>query len=292
MRVKTKFITLHINNLFFLVVPVIVLTGYLREYVVTFAAITFHEVGHLVSAVLLGKKIHVIRILPIGLNIDIELGTDSRWKHFLIYLSGPVANILLFTIFSVLNSYYYTGSSNMRFFVLVNIYLAIFNLLPVTPLDGGRILNEILTGWVGLFLAAKYIKKISIIICVVLILIGIVQSFSNPYNFSLIFISVFILFSLKQGKTEAALMNIKKIIYRRSRLFKKGVYPARDLVVIKTTYLGETIKNMDFDRFHIIHVLDNDLKLIKIFTEQEVFEAMLKREGDITFEELLESNTD
>ena len=82
-------------------------------------------------------------------------------------------------------------------------------------------------------------------------------------------------------------MNVKSIIYRRSRLLKKGVYQARDLVVLKTTMVSEIIKNMDFDRFHIIHVLDDDLKLVKSLTEQEIMDAIFENSADITFGELV-----
>jgi len=288
LKIKEKHFTLHIDWLFIPTMPLVIYAGYFKEYLITFCTILLHEIGHMIAAALFGKKIYSVRVLPVGLNIDIEKDTDSQWKYILIYSAGPFINILLSTFFLILSSYYYTNSGNMRFFIYVNIYLAVFNLLPVIPLDGGRILNEVLTGWVGLFSAARYTKRTSLVICILLILFGALQIFFNPSNLSLIFIGVFILFSLKSAKTEAALMNIKKIIYRRSRLFKKGVYPARGLVVIKSMYLGETINNMDFDRFHIIHVLDNDLRLVKTFTEQEIFEAILKSEGDMTFEQLID----
>ncbi len=85
-------------------------------------------------------------------------------------------------------------------------------------------------------------------------------------------------------------MNVKSIIYRRSRLVRKGVYQARDLVVLKNVMLSEIIKNMDFDRFHIIHVLDDDLKLVKTFTEQEIIDALFENTTDITFDELIKKS--
>ena len=82
-------------------------------------------------------------------------------------------------------------------------------------------------------------------------------------------------------------MNMKDVIYRRSRLLKKGIYPARDLVVVKNMRMGDIIRNLDFDRFHIIHVLDDDLKLMKVFTEQDIMDGVVKHSGDMTFEEFI-----
>jgi stage IV sporulation protein FB len=65
------------------------------------------------------------------------------------------------------------------------------------------------------------------------------------------------------------------------------VYPGRELVVIKTMRLGDIVKDMDFDRFHIIYVLDEDMRLAKIFTEQEIIDNMSKFDSEISFEELI-----
>jgi stage IV sporulation protein FB len=259
------------------------------EYLIAFSAISVHEAGHMVIASLFDKKIYSIRILPLGLNIDIEIDMNGQWKYILIYLAGPVTNILLSAIFFTLRSYCLAESYYIRFLININIYLAVFNILPVLPLDGGRILNEMLNTRIGLLSAAKHTIRISLAIIILIILTGVLQFYHNPSNFSLILIGIFLLFSLKSDKTEASLMNIKRIVNRRSRLLKKGVYPVRDLVVIKSTLLRDTIKNMDFDQFHIIHVLDDNLRVIKVFTEQELLEAMINNKGGMTFDELISS---
>jgi stage IV sporulation protein FB len=125
------------------------------------------------------------------------------------------------------------------------------------------------------------------VISALLILLGIVQFFSGSYNISLFIVGLYALFSSKALRMEAALMNIKDIIYRRSRLLKKGIYQARDLVVLKGAQLGETIKAMDFDRFHVVYVLDDNLKIVGMFTEQEIIDELLKTDTDPTFEEFM-----
>jgi stage IV sporulation protein FB len=89
------------------------------------------------------------------------------------------------------------------------------------------------------------------------------------------------------GRMESALMNIRQIVYRRSRLIKKGVYPARDLVVMKSVKLGDSLKSMDFDRFHIVYVLDDDLHILGLLTESEIMDALAANCDDITFGQLL-----
>lgn len=253
-----------------------------------FGSILLHELGHIAVALLEGNKIHSINILPVGLNAQIE-DECSAWKNIFVFLSGPLINMLLYSLGLIINTYYLPESDNMRFFILINIYLAVFNLLPVLPLDGGRILREALALNTGLFFAGRLTEKISFFIAILLIALGFVQLQAGFYNFSLLFIGLYLIVCMKLQKTEAALMNVKQIIYRRSRLLKKGIYQARDLVAMKSMHLNEVIKCMDFDRFHIIHVLDENLKIVGTFTEQEIIDGLLNSETDLTFEEFIKS---
>lgn len=238
-------------------------------------------------AVLCGGKVYQLRFLPVGLNALIEDGPCSKWDRIRIYTSGPLINFLLSGLGFLLNSYYLFAPDSMRFFILINASLFIFNMIPILPMDGGRILREALSLKLGMFLAGRYTRSISRLLSLFLIMVGAVQIFYNVRNFSLILIGIYIFFTLKYEERETALMNVKNMIYRRSRLLNKGIYPARDLVVLKSLHLGEIIKAMDFDRFHIIHVLDDDLKVVRVMTEHEVIEAMLKYNAEITFDELL-----
>lgn len=281
-----------VSPLFLLLLPVMFLAGYGVEFSAVFATMLLHELGHVAAAVLAGGKVYAVKILPVGLNATIEEGACDRWGRIIIYFSGPCVNLLLCVLCLGIDSYYLPPSDNMRFFISINIYLAIFNMVPLLPLDGGKMLRELLAARIGLFLASSRMRKASAVLSAVLMVFGIIQLIQNTRNFSLLIIGVYIFFSLKSEETEAAFMNVKDIIYRRSRLLKKGIYPARDLVVIKSMRLSEVIKSLDFDRFHIIHVLDDDLKLVKIVTEQELIDSVLKHNAEATFEELIKTGAE
>lgn len=265
------------------------LAGYFREYILTIAAITLHEAAHVITALFLHCKLYAISLLPVGLKAYIKKAETDKLEWIIIYISGPLANIILFVLCRILNSYYSMDSSSVSFFASANIYLAALNLLPVMPLDGGRILNQLMKKWMGLYSTERYTKKISICIGAIIILLGIVQVFSNHYNISLILIGGIILVTLKSEKKEVAMLNIKSIMFRRARLLKKGVYPVRNLVVLKSMGLKDVVKSMDFDRFHIIHVLDDDLRLIGMMSEQEMLDTLIKGDMKMTFEGYLNS---
>ena len=257
-----------------------------------FASILIHELTHLLVGKIFGDKARSIRILPVGLNVQMYNEKYSTWKASIILASGPLANLFIFaagivlkTNTSVLN--YIFKPELLNFFIFSNLYLAIFNLLPLLPLDGGKLLYQVLSSRVGLIRGFRYTKRVSVFLAAILVFIGIIQLIKNILNFSLVLVGIYIIFYLRFEGMEAAIMNLKYIISRRSRLLKKGVYPARDLVVVQSFRIGEILKNMDFDRFHLIHVLDGDLKIVGVLTEQEVMEGMVKYSSDITFEEFM-----
>ncbi|HEY9060326.1 MAG TPA: M50 family metallopeptidase [Pseudobacteroides sp.] len=275
-----------IDFLFLITITIMVVCGYAEEYIAAYLSMLLHELGHTFPAMFFGNSISFIKISPFGLKAEIE-GKNTRTERIIIYICGPLTNILLFIISVIIANTFPYHKSIFTLIAYLNISLAVFNLLPVMPLDGGRIVFELTSARMGSFKAHSYICCVSYVLSVFFIILGCVLVSYSLVNFSLILIGIFIFGELKSFKKEVAIMNMKDVIYRRSRLLKKGIYPARDLVVVKTMRMGDIIRNLDFDRFHIIHVLDEDLKLLKVFTEQDIMDGVIKHSGDMTFEEFI-----
>lgn len=284
---RIKNVSIHFDAFFLIVLIFTLFAGYFKVFVFCFICMALHESGHVLTAILVHARVRSIKIMPVGFSAVIDDDFCSVPQRAAISVGGPFANIVVFFILSAVNSYFLIDSENMRFFILTNLLLAVFNMIPVMPLDGGRLIWVALSGKIGLFAATNCTYKISIVFSLGIITAGLILLLDESCNFSLLCIGLYIFFFLKSGKTEAALMNVKHVIYRRSRLLKRGIYPARDLVVIKSVHLCEILNNIDFDRFHIIYVLDDDLKICSTFTEQQIIDNMLKYNADMTFEELI-----
>lgn len=283
-------IKLDISPFFWVILVFMFVIGYFDKFVLAYLCMFFHEVGHIIAAVLFRKKVIRIRILLIGINATIDMDECNLKERLVIFLSGPLTNLLFIIIALVFNKFYHFTSDKYSFFILINMYLMIFNLLPIIPLDGGEILKDFLYNNLGLFLGNLYLRNISYCLSGVMIILGFVQLTNNIFNFSLIIIGIYTFINLKLDYLEAAFMNIKHLMYRRARLIKRGTYAARDLVAIKSVRLGEILKSLDYDRFHFIYILDNDLSLLKIITEQELVDGMLKYNTELTLEDLIEKS--
>ena len=123
-----------LHPLFCLSVFVIVITGQFKSFITCMSIVLFHEIGHISIGLLLKWKIEQIIILPFGcLTMFNEYINRPLIEEFLICIAGPIFQMI-----------YYLIMSNFFELSYVHYRLLLFNLLPIIPLDGSKILNLIL----------------------------------------------------------------------------------------------------------------------------------------------------
>lgn len=154
----------------FIFIIIFFITGQIRIYGILMLFALLHECGHLVVGMLLGFKIQKFNINSLGLAINFKvnvLGFKKKIKKaniicikkLLIALAGPVVNFVFAIIF--FKTECCNWINNREEVVYANFLIGIFNLIPIYPLDGGRILKEILHIFCGLEKSYTYINKIS-----------------------------------------------------------------------------------------------------------------------------------
>lgn len=147
-----------------------------------------HEIGHLIAGLLLGFKPSTMSIMPVGVSIDfnintyeynkkIKKGNRLNLKKLIIALAGPVTNLIIVLISFIIKN------EHSEMIIYANLLLAIFNLVPIYPLDGGRVMKNLLSIFVGKYKAIKYTNKISnIFICILTMFASIfVLQFKNVF---------------------------------------------------------------------------------------------------------------
>lgn len=134
--------------------------------------------GHLICGLLLGMKPEKMELMPYGVAISFKLtakdynrkikkANQLEIKKIAVALAGPLTNILIILIVWQLNMNVFDG----LMMLYANLLLILFNLLPIHPLDGGRILKGILHIYLGKIKAEKYTNTISFICLMTITLI-------------------------------------------------------------------------------------------------------------------------
>lgn len=175
-----------------------------------FGCVVLHEYGHALTARRYGVKTRDITLYPIGGVARLERMPDKPIQEFWVAIAGPAVNVIIAVILFgwLVFSGALTGISNMSLtggpfierLLLVNLWLALFNLIPAFPMDGGRILRSLLA------LRLEYTRATQISASIgqgMAMLFGFIGLFTNPF---LLFIAFFVWIGAAQ---EASMVQMK-----------------------------------------------------------------------------------
>ena len=140
----------------FLFLFLFLLTSQLEMYILLMLFAIIHELGHLVAGLILKFKPEEIKLSPVGLQVQFKV-IDEEYKKSkakqlsikkaIIALAGPLTNLVIATVTAII-AYLNANFQNTYIFSLIlyaNLLIAIFNLIPIYPMDGGRVVKEILS---------------------------------------------------------------------------------------------------------------------------------------------------
>lgn len=120
-------------------------------FVLIFASVLLHELGHSAVAKLLGIPVRHITLYPLGGAA--QMAAEPRhWTHEVaIAVAGPLVNFVLVAGLVPLGIFLPAGLAQELCLNLgiANLVLGLFNLVPAFPLDGGRVLKAVLTPRLG-----------------------------------------------------------------------------------------------------------------------------------------------
>lgn len=137
---------IEINLKIILILVLFLLINKIDVYAIFLIFIIIHEIVHALVGILLGFKPKVFKLNPLGVLIEFYSYNNASYiKKILIFLAGPISNILLSSIFYFIDIEFELKTK----LIYTNLLIGIFNLIPIIPLDGGRIFKEILTNFIG-----------------------------------------------------------------------------------------------------------------------------------------------
>lgn len=168
-------------------------------YILTlFLCVVLHEFGHAFMARRFGIKTKDITLFPMGGMARMEKIPEAPKEEFLVAIAGPLVNVViagaLFLYMHFSPTLYTLGfpagamtpDKFLPALFAVNVIMAIFNLIPAFPMDGGRIFRAMLSLKLERTRATQIAAKLGQLIAIVFIALGLF------YNIWLVFIGIFI----------------------------------------------------------------------------------------------------
>ena len=271
---------LKINILFFPVLCASMLGNYHTQFILSYLCALLHEMAHVLSARALGVGISYIEIQPFGICAKLKSSVIQNPIHeILIAASGPLSNIIITIIF-------YTIYRRIDYFICCNLAMACINLVPALPLDGGRIMRALLSMHLGALRAYNIAVKVSRIPVAVILLASVYGLLTARFNFSLILIGVFLLGNLYSEQINISKSTLLEILHYKDKLKQDEFRRCIVIVANASTPARHILKQLAYNRYHIIHVTDDDLQITKTLSEGELLHAILKSGIRVTLAEI------
>lgn len=213
--------------------------------------VLFHELGHYLMAVFFKWRVESIMLWVFGgvMNTD-EHGTRSIYEELLVTIAGPFQHLIIYLLLFILSNNSMIPSSILEIAAYYNTIILLFNLLPIWPLDGGKLLFLILSIFLPYRRAYNSIIFSSIIVSIVLLML---QLFYFPFNLSTFFIVLFILFENRAEWRHRYYVFLRFLLNRyEGNQYIKNIQP---LVVSHQSPLIDVFSSFKRERKHSIYIM-------------------------------------
>ncbi len=182
--------------------------------ILLFACVVLHELGHSLVAQRFGLTVREIVLLPIGGVARLEKNPEKPLHELLIALAGPLVNvaiaILLFFAGGVALNFGLVEAQSLLtadgpptlatlwgWLFLANVGLAVFNMIPAFPMDGGRVLRAALAMRLGFSRGTQIATVIGQAVAFAFGLFGVLAG-----NFLLVIVALFVFMGAGQERAE------------------------------------------------------------------------------------------
>lgn len=252
-------------------------SGYGPEAALLGVALLTHEAAHLLVAGAYELQVDELEILPFGGRARI-VGLDlaDPGVEAVVALAGPVNNLLLYVVAETILPRTVFDPGLTSSFAALNLSLALFNLVPGLPLDGGRVLRALLTPRLGRRPASDAAALAGRVTAVVLFIVG-AAAVAAGYLVPGVFLLAWLVWARARPEAwEAAFAGVRRRLRAGADFRRRGVLQVRALAVHPDVPLGRVMRHLAPGRFHVVWVAGDDLAVLARLDVHDLEEAIAR----------------
>lgn len=275
-------VSIRIHPTFLLILLLYGVLGLVAQALLVFALVVAHELAHLMTARAYGIKVVGLELFPFGgAAYSDDLFEGRKLEESVVALAGPALNVVLLFAVQALRWEGLWAGELADDFVRYNVWLAAFNLIPVLPLDGGRVVRALCVEGFGFVRTTKFLAWAGKWLGVLFVLYGILLCGQGKFAegpLAFIILGGFFWVAGSKEISSAHITFLRQLTRKKEELLKKGLMPSRWLTVQKNTPLVRIVEEFTPDRYAMVSLTNDAMSQDKILTETDVVEGML-REG-------------
>ncbi|WP_338788994.1 M50 family metallopeptidase [Metabacillus sp. FJAT-53654] len=260
---------IHIHPLLWVMIGISIITANFKSLLLLMLIVFIHEMGHATSAHFFSWRIKAIMLLPFGGVAEVdEHGNRSLKQELIVVLSGPIQHIWLQGVAYLLQATNLVSLADYQLFTLYNVSILLFNLLPVWPLDGGKLLFILFSQYWPYKKAHFYMVATSIFFLSIYVLAILVYS---PNHLNMWFITTFLIYSLYH-EYKNRMYGCLRFLMERYYGNQDTIYRLKPIVVDESELIYHVLLQFQRGCKHLIVIERNGAKVSEM-DENELLHA-------------------
>lgn len=253
-----------------------------------FACVLAHEFGHILTARRFGIPTPDVTLLPIGGVARLQRIPERPGQELAVAVAGPLVNLaiaaVLVGVFGVVPETAAKASlptirDILPSLATINLFLALFNLIPAFPMDGGRILRAALAAFTDHNRATRIAASIGQVLAIGFGLFGLISG-----SVILIFIAIFVYLAAGAEAQDVRLHRLARPM-RVADAMMSEIYPLRD-----TFTLGEAAQALLRTGQHDFPVFDHGGRLVGLLDREQIVRGLRNHTATHTIAQLTDKD--
>lgn len=253
-------------------------TGFGGWFAAALISIVLHEAAHAAVSTAFGKPPREIELTPLGMLMRLEEDEAlPPLKRFLTVLAGPGMTLLLCTIALAGTKQGLLSYGIGRALFMGNLSILLMNLLPALPLDGGRLLAQLLSLFLPVAVTNRILRALGTLTGLLCIALNLYLTWRlGGWNLSLTGAGCFLIYSAAVSTTSQAMAQLRSFTDRKIRLESKGSLLVAWMAACDSLTAQQAARRMHPRRYTIFAIVERGTqKRLGILHEQEVIAACL-----------------
>lgn len=264
-----------VHPLFLALLVVASTMGLFREIAVLFVLVILHELGHAAVANHLGYEVQEVSLLPFGGVAKLAYGAMGFHPRHeaAVAIAGPFVNLFMAVFAWTMNVLGFWTDSFFHTVLQLNLWIAIFNLLPALPLDGGRILRAARSRRVGYEIATREAYHLAIYISAILLLLGGAALWAGHVHIGILVLGIFLFASAYIGNRQVRIETLRFLDAKKHEGHKRPQL-VRSIAAQSSSAIKDVVIKFAPDRYHIVYVLTEEGDVLAVVEEDEILSAV------------------
>lgn len=246
---------LHVHPLFPVLCLAYLLGGQGKTLLIYLLTLLCHECGHILMAGRYGLSIRRLELTPFGGSMQIdEAETLPARQSFVLAAGGVCVNALL--LFPLTTLFIRTGSLTCLLGITVNLWMLALNLLPVLPLDGGRMLLALLAKRLDRAAAFRALLMLGRALCALLLIDALLRALRGEGAMLRLTLGCYLLYASALEEKTSVSRYLAAYLSGRNRIEKSGALPVQHLCAGGDITVTALLSHLHGGAYHLVEVLD------------------------------------